>query len=467
MRKHFPVSRKLLLLLGDTFLLVFSLYFAIILKQNFSSLQQLSFSSYYSLVLCIITVGWLLLVSNGLLSLRKMNPYQIVLSVGVTVFQLFIVMMAFGFFFREFNYPRTVLLGTAILQFIFLAIWNYSLWRLEKSLAVTNKVIIVGGSEADDRISGRLAGYTHLKYDVQYIDIHQSTDWENCLSKAQRVVLSPALPWELKAGIVKTAHQLNCQVLTVPDLYDILNYESELDKIDDIPVFRAKVLRLTLEQRILKRTMDLTIAVGAMAILLPIFVVVAAAIKISSPGPVFYTQTRVGRSGTLFNICKFRSMVHGAEKTCGPVLACVNDSRITRLGKFLRATRIDELPQLLNVIKGDMSIVGPRPERDVFVEQYCEQIPGYNYRHNVKPGITGLAQVFGKYNTEVQDKLVYDLLYIQKCSVFTDLLIMLKTIRVLLIKDSTSGVVTKLQPVERSSPLMKISNFEAIDGKTK
>lgn len=455
MRRSFPVARKAILLCGDTFLLVFSLYLAVVIKQNFSAIEQLSFSNYYGLVGCVTLVGWLLLVSNGLLSLRKMNPYQIILSIFVTVFQLFIVMMAFSFLFREFSFPRTVLAGTAGLQFVCLVVWNYSLWRMEKSLAVTNKVLIIGSNEADDRIIGRLASYTHLKYDVQYIDINQSADWESRLAKMQRIVLSPDLPWELKTRIVNIAHQLNCQVITIPDLYDILNHESELDKIDDIPVFRAKVLRPTLEQRILKRALDLIISISALLLLSPLLLVVAVAVKVSSKGPVFYTQARVGRNNTLFNVLKLRTMVHEAEKSTGPVLACKNDARITGLGRFLRATRIDEIPQLINVIKGDMSIVGPRPERDVFVQQYCKEIPGYNYRHNVKPGITGLAQVYGKYNTEVQDKLVYDLIYIQKCSVFTDLLIMLKTVRVLLMKDSTAGVVTKAQSASMSTKVVQ------------
>ena len=148
----------------------------------------------------------------------------------------------------------------------------------------------------------------------------------------------------------------------------------------------------------------------------------------------------VGRFGKQFKVHKFRSMRQDAEAKTGPVLAGENDPRITKFGHFMRATRLDELPQLINVLKGEMSIVGPRPERPFFVEQFIKEKPEYAYRHNVKPGITGLAQIAGKYNTTAYDKLVYDLIYIQNVSVMYDLTLMLQTLKVLITKESTEGV---------------------------
>lgn len=168
--------------------------------------------------------------------------------------------------------------------------------------------------------------------------------------------------------------------------------------------------------------------------------VTAIAIKADSKGPVIYSQERVGLYGKTFKVYKFRSMRQDAEAKSGPVLAKEGDNRITKVGRFIRATRIDELPQLFNVLKGEMSIVGPRPERPFFVEQYVQERPEYSYRHNVKPGITGLAQIAGKYNTTAYDKLIYDLIYIQEQSVKTDLIIMLQTFKVLITKESTEGV---------------------------
>ena len=200
-----------------------------------------------------------------------------------------------------------------------------------------------------------------------------------------------------------------------------------------------------------RRAQDILLSSLALVALSPLLLITYAAIWIDSPdaNPIF-TQQRVGRNGKLFKMYKFRTMCPDAEQKLkdlmdhnekdGPVFKMKNDPRITRVGKFLRKTSIDELPQLFNVLKGEMSIVGPRPERPFFVKQFIAQKPEYDYRHNVKPGITGLAQIAGKYNTSAYDKLIYDLLYIQDVSVKTDLMIMLQTFKVLLTKSSTEGV---------------------------
>ena len=203
---------------------------------------------------------------------------------------------------------------------------------------------------------------------------------------------------------------------------------------------RVTRMLLTAEQRVLKRILDIAVAVTALIILSPVMLITAVMIKLDSKGPVLYSQERVGLYGKTFFVHKFRSMKQDAEAKCGPVLAAEGDPRITKFGRFMRATRLDELPQLFNVLKGEMSIVGPRPERPFFVKQFIAQKPEYDYRHNVKPGITGLAQIAGKYNTSAYDKLIYDLLYIQDVSVKTDLMIMLQTFKVLLTKSSTEGV---------------------------
>ena len=213
--------------------------------------------------------------------------------------------------------------------------------------------------------------------------------------------------------------------------------------VDDIPMQRVTRMLLTAEQRVLKRILDIAVAVTALIILSPVILITAVMIKLDSKGPVLYSQERVGLYGKTFFVHKFRSMKQDAEAKCGPVLASEGDPRITKFGRFMRATRLDELPQLFNVLKGEMSIVGPRPERPFFVKQFIAQKPEYDYRHNVKPGITGLAQIAGKYNTSAYDKLIYDLLYIQDVSVKTDLMIMLQTFKVLLTKSSTEGVQGK------------------------
>lgn len=229
-------------------------------------------------------------------------------------------------------------------------------------------------------------------------------------------------------------------VILVPTLYEISCSKMYLWQIDDLPTQRVSRMLLTLEQRILKRMLDIVVSLIALILLSPVMLVTAVIVKLDSPGPIIYSQVRVGRFGKEFKVHKFRSMRQDAEAKTGPVLAGENDPRITKFGHFMRATRLDELPQLINVLKGEMSIVGPRPERPFFVEQFIKEKPEYAYRHNVKPGITGLAQIAGKYNTTAYDKLVYDLIYIQNVSVMYDLTLMLQTLKVLITKESTEGV---------------------------
>ncbi len=184
----------------------------------------------------------------------------------------------------------------------------------------------------------------------------------------------------------------------------------------------------------LKRVFDILAALFGLLFFGPIFTLIAIAIKLDSKGPVFYMQERVGRDGTVFNLLKFRSMVVDAEQD-GPIWAVENDRRVTRVGRFIRKLRFDEIPQLINVLKGEMSIVGPRPERPFFVKKLEREIPFYDYRHMVKPGITGWAQILYPYGATREDaieKLKYDLYYIKNISPVLDLRIISETVKIVL-----------------------------------
>ncbi len=183
---------------------------------------------------------------------------------------------------------------------------------------------------------------------------------------------------------------------------------------------------------LVKEAVDRIAALMGLLIFSPVLLILGLLIKLTSRGPVLFTQQRVGKDGKSFNIIKLRTMVFDAEQHTGPIWATANDPRITRLGRFLRMTHLDEVPQLINVIRGEMSIVGPRPERPMFVDRFRDQIPNYCERLRVKPGITGLAQVCHKYDETVKDvkyKLAYDLLYIQKMCLMVDIAILFMTFR--------------------------------------
>lgn len=214
---------------------------------------------------------------------------------------------------------------------------------------------------------------------------------------------------------------------------------AQLINISDESMIQISPYYLSVGQACVKRTLDILMPGLLLLLSSPIFILTVILIKLESPGPILYRQDRITKGNRVFSILKFRSMRKDAERTSGPVLARANDNRVTRIGKFIRRTRIDELPQLINVLKGDMSMVGPRPERPFFVEQFNQENNYYSLRHNVPAGITGYAQVYGKYTSDFQSKLKFDLLYIKQYSILLDLKLLLKTFVILLDKTSSRG----------------------------
>ncbi|HEM5490813.1 sugar transferase [Streptococcus suis] len=218
-----------------------------------------------------------------------------------------------------------------------------------------------------------------------------------------------------------------------------ISINSQLLNISDESIIQVSPYYLSREQAAVKRFMDIVISFVLLILLSPIMLLTILAIKLESKGPIFYRQERVTLGNSEFSILKFRSMVADAEAKTGPVLAQKDDSRVTKVGKLIRATRIDEIPQLINVLLGEMSIIGPRPERPNFVQEFTEINPFYPLRHNVRAGITGYAQVYGKYTSNFEKKLKFDLLYIKNYSFFLDIKLLLKTILIVFDKMSSQG----------------------------
>ncbi|WP_019551916.1 sugar transferase [Propionispira raffinosivorans] len=435
------MSRKLILLFGDIGLMVLAAIIAanLILDKD---LLKVNINLYSGMVPIMLILMGILFNVNGLFSLERKRYAEILLSLAVSFLNLMIIMMAISFFVREFSYSRGVLLLSVFLQFIMIALWKYIFWRIECSLHSTvSKALLIGNNEECERVFTRLRMQPQMNLEIKYICTdRQRCNWKNVIDEIDLVVVCSDLKLKEKSDIVHTCNMKQKQVLLIPDIYELFCSGAELQKIDDIPVFKPQPLVPSLEQRSLKRMLDILISWSVGVLASPFFLITAIAIKIFDPGPIFYSQVRTGRNEKKFKVYKFRTMRVDAEKFSGPMMSTENDPRITKLGRFMRATRLDELPQLWNVIVGDMSIVGPRPERPFFVEQFKKEIPEYIYRHNVKPGITGLAQVYGKYNTTPYDKLIYDLMYIQKCNMLNDLVIIIQTVRVLATKSATEGV---------------------------
>jgi Undecaprenyl-phosphate glucose phosphotransferase len=230
-------------------------------------------------------------------------------------------------------------------------------------------------------------------------------------------------------GLIEATNRAGVDIHVVPDLLQFIALRARLENLDGVPIISLNDVPLRGFNSVLKRATDVAISAVALAILSPFFAVIALLIKRTSSGPVFYTQERMGLDGKAFNVYKFRSMHEDAEEETGPVWARDDDPRATRIGRLLRKTDADELPQFWNVLRGDMSIVGPRPERPYFVEQFKHRIPQYMLRHKVKAGITGWAQVNGwRGNTSLEKRIEYDLYYIENWSVALDLKIMWLTL---------------------------------------
>jgi exopolysaccharide biosynthesis polyprenyl glycosylphosphotransferase len=276
------------------------------------------------------------------------------------------------------------------------------------------------------------------------------------------------VPAEIRNDILKFCYGNHIRTYVTPKLSDLIVRGGTSIALFDTPLFLVKGNGLTPFQRICKRLLDLAICIPAAIIAAPIMLGVAIAIKLDDGGPVFYKQARASLDGKVFDILKFRSMIVDAEKAGHSIPATDRDPRITRVGHFIRATRLDELPQLLNIIKGDMSIVGPRPERVEHMEAYGKLIPEFDFRTKVKGGLTGYAQVYGKYNTSPYDKLRLDLMYVENYSLILDIKLILMTLRIILTKESTEGFDKAEETEQKTKEILqelyaKQENAEAED----
>ena len=251
-------------------------------------------------------------------------------------------------------------------------------------------------------------------------------------------VIAGAIDASLRQKLVNFCFEHNKRLFVLPSVQDIILHNSHETFVGDSVVYLCKNRAFTIEQLAVKRLMDIAVSLLGLLLTSPIMLVTALLIKLYDGGPVFFRQVRYTRNLERFTLIKFRSMIVDAE-TDGARFTTPDDQRITPVGRFIRRTRIDELPQFFNILRGEMSLVGPRAERIENADYYCEMLPEFRYRMKVKAGLTGYAQIYGKYNTSYEDKLKLDLLYIENCSLIKDLQLLLLTVRVLFLPESTEG----------------------------
>ncbi len=408
-------------------------------------------------ILLITLITQLSLYFNDLYSQKITNDYldlftRIMQSIGITSITLAII---------YFIFPSSMIgRGIYFISLIFLLFFLVS-WRLLYAFAVKKryfgeKAIILGIGELAHDIINELDAKKDIGYyissiisknrdsgaekDNTIIPIHYGFD-SICKIAREEDCKNVIVALDEKRGMLPTEELLKCKVSGVNIIdgemfYERITGKLLIEKIHPSMLIFSDGFVKSKTSRLVKRIIGFSLAVMGIIILAPLLILVAIAIKVDSRGPVFYVQERVGENEKIFKMYKFRSMKEDAEKISGPTWATDDDARITRVGKLIRKLRIDELPQLLNVLKGDMSFVGPRPEREFFTTELAKKIPYYEERFTVKPGITGYAQILYPYGASEKDaleKLKYDLYYIKNMSLILDFIVMVKTVKIILL----------------------------------
>lgn len=414
-------------------------------------LPAFNFQAYanQALIFTVIQVGCFFLYDLYNVQ-RPSTGFKIFDSVVKAVTLASILDVTATFFSRYFTFPRPVFLLAWILNIVLLSGWRLMGTKVLKIKWPKRNILLVGCTEQGKELYRNLNSLKNWGYNVLGFVDKDPSRWDGEFGGAkilgdiksveriveaekvdQIIITSPVGHREIVEELAR-ANESQVRVDVIPDLYEIFIGDIDLNLLGDIPLIELTKEPVPQWIKISKRLGDTFISLAILILTLPFLLIALVLIKLSSRGPVIYSQERVGQRGKIFDLYKLRTMIHNAELDTGPVFAAEDDPRITSLGRFLRMTRIDEIPQLYNVIKGDMSFIGPRPERPHFVKKFIEQMPEYAERFQIKPGITGLAQVSGEYATNARNKLKYDLMYIYHQSLLLDLKIFAKTIKVIL-----------------------------------
>lgn len=433
-------TKKIFLLLGDIFCLYAALYLTLFLRygNNFDSRQWENHFQAFS----FIFLAWLIVFFISDLYDLKVSYNNLSLLANyakATIINGVIAVLLFYFLTPLFPAikPQRVLVIDLIIAAVFLFGWRKIFYNLIKSPQIANHALIIGENDLSRELLQEINKRPQLGYQAQIIGQIPSDLKQFCLDRQIDVLVSSE---NLRTDSETAKKIFDCLSLGI-DVYNINGfYEQIAQKIPvkniEMDWFLENLAENTKKSyEILKRLIDAAIAIAGLVLAIPLLPFIILAIQLESPGPIIFKQIRVGKNGKKFIAMKFRSMINDAEKN-GAQWAVKNDSRVTRFGRFMRKTRLDEIPQLINILRGEMSLVGPRPERPEFIEILSQKIPFYNERLLVKPGLAGWAQLmgpaYGGSTEETLEKLEYDLYYIKNRSLILDLSIILKTIRVVL-----------------------------------
>jgi exopolysaccharide biosynthesis polyprenyl glycosylphosphotransferase len=448
--------RWTLLLAGDllaacvAYLLAFLLRVVVPLPLTQGYLPAFRFAEVHHHWLALIGGQAIVLYFLGLYETRALgDPRANAGPIGAAAILHALLLIAVYFFSQDLVFPRSIFVLLAVLNAALLLAWRVGARPLMGSYP-RRRVLVVGSNAAAAEvihtirmqhwlgmdIVGAVAGdgtRAAALADVPVLGVREELPALCERHRVDEVIIASDLGWQDRLLDSLSRWQgPRARICVVPSPYEILIGRPEHLRLHDIPLIEVIREPEAGGSGAAKRLFDVLLAVILIVPGLPVMLLVALAVKCTSRGPMLYTQTRVGKDGALFTMVKFRTMQVAAESATGPVLAAENDPRVTWIGRYLRAARLDELPQLWNVLRGDMSFVGPRPERPAFVTEYERDIHGYAERQKVRPGLTGYAQVNGEYHTSPPTKLKYDLAYIYNRSLWLDLKILSETVKVML-----------------------------------
>lgn len=412
-------SYRFLELIIDTLIIAFSIYII-----TFS--HTLIMNNILILSFIIINDIFLIIYNESII---KEDFSTTLIKICLSAILSYIIIITIDLVFNEFNIDIFGL-TIAILVYITIMIgYKYVLYIYLKNHHIKKSLLIGPRDSCLDIAKKMLVGkerYTRLS-NIYYQEDYNIDILNELIDQNDYIYIHDDLKDNLINTLIELCISKNKIVFIIPSIYNILLVNSNIDKIEDILIFESGMFNLNILQKIMKRIFDIIVSFIVILISLPIFLIIPIFIKIDSRGPVLFHQKRLTKNNKIFSLVKYRTMIEDAEKETGAVIASTNDERITKLGKVLRKFRIDEIPQIFNVLLGDMSIVGPRPERLEFVKEFSKENKFYNIRGRVKAGITGLAQVMGYYDTTYFNKLKFDLLYIRNYSFLLDIKILLHT----------------------------------------
>jgi Undecaprenyl-phosphate glucose phosphotransferase len=452
-----------LTVLCDSIAIAFSFYFSywirfrstVFAAAGYTAENAPPLSAYIAGSFFILIVWLLIFRARGMYGARRNTPLSdelINVVKGVSLGML--VVMSAAFFFRDFSYSRIVFgllwfVSTASLSVGRIAVLWFERFLYKRGRNLQYAVIVGNDTLAED-VFRQLNG--HPSFGFHILGYFADTKAEPGISLAQARHLGPIAEAAayirdqnvelvfiaLRADqhpamfeLITASEGVNVEFMMVPDILEVMTSRVRVRELEGIPFLRIKSIPLTFWGRFGKRAFDILVSAGLLILLSPFWLLIMVLIRLDSRGPIFFLQERIGLDGKSFLMYKFRSMKAGAEKLDDRAgLGVTNDPRRTRLGIWLRKLSLDELPQLLNVLKGDMSLVGPRPERSRYVEKFSDLVPKYLDRHRMKTGVTGWAQVNGlRGDTSIEERIKYDLYYIENWSFAFDIKILLRTIR--------------------------------------